>query len=135
MRVVLDTNVLFSGLASSETGPGQLLKHWHARRFQVMTCEEQIDEIRRVSRYAKMRGKFLPSEVGQLVSRLRKQTIVISTLPPIDRSPDPWDNYLLALSEVCHADFLVTGDKGGLLALGRHEGTAIVTVRHMLGRL
>jgi predicted nucleic acid-binding protein len=43
------------------------------------------------------------------------------------RSPDPNDDFLLAAAEAGHADYLVTGDKSGLLALLRHEGTRIVT--------
>jgi predicted nucleic acid-binding protein len=41
-------------------------------------------------------------------------------------------DYLLALAQKGHADFLVTGDKNDLLSLTRHAGTAIVTVREML---
>jgi predicted nucleic acid-binding protein len=60
---------------------------------------------------------------------------VITALPQVDLSPDPWDNFLLALAEAGGADFLVTGDKTGLLALGRHATASIVTVRDMLDRL
>ncbi len=44
-------------------------------------------------------------------------------------SPDPYDNYLLAMAAAGAADYLVTGDKRDLLALERHGGTRIVTVR------
>ena len=45
------------------------------------------------------------------------------------------DDFLLALCEVAHADFLVTGDKTGLLTVGSHAGTAILTARALLDRL
>jgi uncharacterized protein len=54
---------------------------------------------------------------------------MVETLPLVERSPDPYDNYLLALAEAGNADYLVTGDKTGLLALGDHHGTRIVTAR------
>jgi hypothetical protein len=38
-------------------------------------------------------------------------------------------NYLLGLSEAGLADYLVTGDKSGLLALDRHKGTRIITAK------
>ena len=41
-------------------------------------------------------------------------------------------NYLLATAAAGSADFLVTGDKRGLLALKLYEGTKIVTVRDFL---
>ncbi len=43
--------------------------------------------------------------------------------------------FLLALSEGGQADYLVTGDKSGLLALGRHKATRIVSAREFAGLL
>lgn len=40
--------------------------------------------------------------------------------------------YTLALSEASKADYLVTGDKGGLLALARHHSTWIVSAREFV---
>ncbi len=45
----------------------------------------------------------------------------------MERSPDPTDEFLLALSEGGEADFLVTRDKSGLLALERHNATRIIS--------
>ena len=44
----------------------------------------------------------------------------------VGRNPD---DFLLALSEAGKADYLVTGDKSGLLALEHHKGTRIVSAR------
>jgi predicted nucleic acid-binding protein len=43
------------------------------------------------------------------------------------RSPNPTDDFLLAMSEAGKADYLVTGDKGGLLALDCHKATRIIS--------
>jgi predicted nucleic acid-binding protein len=51
----------------------------------------------------------------------------IDPLPRVERSPDPADDFPLALSEAGKADYLVTGDKSGLLSLARHGGTRIVS--------
>jgi predicted nucleic acid-binding protein len=51
-------------------------------------------------------------------------------LPRVERSPDPTDDFLLALSEAGKADYLVTGDKSGLLSLTRHRATRIVSARN-----
>lgn len=56
-------------------------------------------------------------------------------LPTVDRSPDPTDNFLLALAEASGADYLVTGDKSGLLNLGRFDKTHIVTARKFIEQL
>jgi hypothetical protein len=53
----------------------------------------------------------------------------IDPLPRVERSYDPAHDFLLALAEVGKADYLVTGDKSGLLPLDRHKGTQIVSAR------
>jgi len=55
----------------------------------------------------------------------------VGPLPRIKRSPDPTDDFLLALSEAGRADYLVTGDRSGLLALARHQATRIVSARDL----
>jgi predicted nucleic acid-binding protein len=57
--------------------------------------------------------------------------IVVDKLPQLDVSPDPDDNYLLALAETGQAQFLVTGDKE-LLSLKRHKSTRIITPAAMI---
>ena len=59
----------------------------------------------------------------------------IDWLPRVRRSADPADDFLLALCEAGRADYLVTGDKTGLLVLGTHGGTTILTAREFLDRL
>jgi len=57
----------------------------------------------------------------------------VDPLPRMVRSSDPTDDFLLAMSEGGKADYLVTGDKGGLLALGRHKATRIVSAKEFAG--
>jgi predicted nucleic acid-binding protein len=51
----------------------------------------------------------------------------ILPLPRVERSPDPTNDFLLALSEAGKVDYLVTGDKSGLLSLARHAATRILS--------
>lgn len=132
MRVVLDTNVLISALLAERSLPAKLLLHWRQGRFTLLSCEEQLEELRRVTRYPRIRERLSPAIAGRLVNELRSLAALVGNLPEVDRSSDPWDNYLLALAQAGAADFLVTGDKADLLSLARHGRTAIVTVRHLL---
>jgi predicted nucleic acid-binding protein len=68
-----------------------------------------------------------PHKAGRLVNQIKRLAEDASLLPPVNRSPDPTDDFLLALCEAGNADYLVTGDKSRLLALDRHKATRIVS--------
>jgi putative PIN family toxin of toxin-antitoxin system len=135
MRVILDTNVLISAILTPESSSAGVVEHWREGKFELLTCDEHIGELRRVTRSSKIAPFIAAPLAGRLVNDVRKAAIWIAKLPDIDLSPDPWDNFLLALAEAGSADFLVTGDKRDLLALVRHGRTGIVTVRGFLNRL
>lgn len=61
------------------------------------------------------------------MNQVKQLAEVIDPLPRVKRSPDPADDFLLALSEAGQAEYLVTGDKSGLLSLDRHKTTRIVS--------
>jgi predicted nucleic acid-binding protein len=67
------------------------------------------------------------TKAGRLVNQIKKLAEDVDPLPPVIRSPDPTDDFLLAVSEAGKADYLVTGDKGGLLALDCHKPTRIIS--------
>lgn len=60
MRVVLDTNILFSALISPHGAPDAIYRAWRAARFEVVTSRMQLDEIRRASRYPKLQAGSPP---------------------------------------------------------------------------
>lgn len=132
MRLVIDTNVLVSALLSPSSLPARMLVLWRAGRFGLLTAEDQVDELRRVTRYAKIQERLAPGQAGKLINDLRALAITMDALPSVDASPDPDDNYLLAIAKAGSADFLVTGDKRDLLGIKSYAGTAIVTVRQFL---
>ncbi len=108
---------------------------WRKKRFELVTTEWQLDEFRRVFRYSKLRRFFKPAEVGNLVNGLRHQAAVLETLPTVELSPDPDDNPVLAMAEASQAQYLVTGNKKDLLALGTIGGTHIVSARQFVEAL
>lgn len=138
MRVILDTNVLVSALLVPGGVPAQLLDAWFDGRFVLLTSEEQLDELRRVTRQPRIRTYVEPSTAGSLVNDLRHFAELAKELPRLNVSTDPVDNFLLAMATVGRADYLVTGDKRDLLALKRCGTTRIVSTKRFLeivGRL
>lgn len=119
MRVVLDTNVLVSALLVELSPPAQLVAHWRRGGFSLLTASPQLDELMRVTRYPKISARIKPALAGRLINDLREVAVVVETLPQVDVSPDPYDNYLLSIASGGVADYLVTGDKPHLLAIGR----------------
>lgn len=132
MRVVLDTNILLSALLNSESIPGRVLDAWLYDRFILVMHELQLDEVRTVTRRPRFRSRFRPAEAGRLVNLIHDNAEFVRRLPRVRRSDDAADDFLLAMCETGAADYLVTGDKGGLLELGSHSATAIVAARRFL---
>jgi putative PIN family toxin of toxin-antitoxin system len=135
MRVVLDTNVLCSALMTPGGLPDRLYLAWRDRLFTLVTSEEQLEELRQVTRYPRVKQRIDPAAAGTLYNELHHLAVVLRNLPEIDVSPDAGDNFLLAMAQAGKADFLVSGDKRHVLSLKTFETTRIVTARQMLEKL
>ena len=120
MKIVLDTNVLLSGLAFSNGPPGRIVSAWETGLLRLLMSEFQLQEITRVLAYPKIRKLLRWDEarretfVRQL--GLRVELIDLTGVTPITVPADPDDNPILTTLVVGRADWLVTGDRG-LLAL------------------
>ena len=129
MRVVLDTNVLVPALMIQTGTPAAIYRAWLEGRFTLLTCVEHLDELRATLRKPAIARRIQPYRAGGLVNEIKKLAESMDALPGVRRSSDPTDDFLLALCEAGRADYLVTGDKSGLLALERHKSTRIVSAR------
>lgn len=127
MRVILDSNILFSALISPNTPPHRIYQAWRQGVFELVTCHEQLEEIRRASRYPKFKAILQPHRVGLMLNNMQSAT-VMDRLPSGYEAADPNDTFLLALADKSQAHYLVTGDKrAGILALLAIGQTQIVT--------
>ncbi|GAB1425071.1 putative toxin-antitoxin system toxin component, PIN family [Thauera terpenica] len=127
MRVVLDTNILFSALISPHGAPDTIYRAWRMARFEVVTSLAQLDEIRRASRYPKLQAVLQPTKVGVMINNLQR-ALVLDQLSRSFEADDPDDAFLLAMADAGRADYLVTGDRrAGLLERGHSGRTRILT--------
>jgi hypothetical protein len=129
MLVLLDSNVYFSALISPHGLPAQMIHKWRVGRFQILTCQHQIDEIRLASRNPKFRSLFQPHHIGVMLNHLYGANVWPGPIPRKHIAADPTDIFLLNLIESAQPDYAVTGDKrAGVLELGTLGRTKILTV-------
>ena len=83
MRVVIDTNVLISGLLVKGSAADDVRRAWERRALELVTSEWQLDEVRRISRYPRLAKRMRPHEFGRLIGRMRRSALVLSDLPEI----------------------------------------------------
>lgn len=121
LRVVLDTNVLLSGIAYPASVPGKILAAWRHGSVEVLLSAYILEELRRVlPRLAHRHGLTL-AEIDDLVDVLFVQAEVIEPLPGAepdlrDADDQPVLGTLLAALNTSRVDYLITGDKD-LLAM------------------
>jgi uncharacterized protein len=133
MRVVLDINIIVSALLAPAGKPAAIIRIWLDGKFTRLTCAEHLDELRSTLRKPRVADLLKHNKAGRLVNQIKKLAEDIDSLPRVERSPDPTDDFLLALCEGGKADYLVTGGKSGLVALDRHKATRIVSAREFAG--
>ena len=125
LRVVLDTNVLLSGIAYPASVPGKILAAWRHGSVDVLLSAYILEELRRVlPRLAHRHGLTSP-EIDDLVDVLFIQAEVIEPLPGVepalrDVDDQPVLGTLLAAQKTSSADYLITGDKDLLAMADRY---------------
>lgn len=121
MRVVLDTNVLLSGLAYPNSIPGKILAAWRLGSLEVVLSTFILEELRRVLPRLAHRHGLNAQQIDDLIDILSvKAEIVEPSTANEARLRDPSDQAILgsylaaSLTGVVH--YLISGDKD-LLAL------------------
>jgi len=135
VRLVLDTNLLIRALISEQGAPARLIDAWDEQRFVLLSSEKQLEELKTVTRRERLAPFIERSDVGRFINQIRAEALILDKLPRIDRSVDPADNFLLAMAEAGEADYLVSGDRRGVLALAQHGRTKSMTARAMMETL
>ncbi len=112
MRVVLDPNVLVAAAISTAGPPRQILTAWIDGRFELAISPALIDELRDVLARPKFRRWISAAMVSELIDGLADDALMLDDPPEQPAvSPDPDDDYLVALARAASADYLVSGDR------------------------
>lgn len=125
LRVVLDTNVLLSGIAYPASIPGKIMAAWRHGAIEVLLSVYILDELRRVLPRLSHRHGMSEADIDDLVDILSIQCEVIE--PATEATPDLRDpkdrpvlGTLLTAVQASTADYLITGDKDLLVMSDRY---------------
>ena len=131
MRLVLDTNLLVSGVIAAGL-PRRLVNGVKASEFELCTSEvllaELLDALSRDKFAVRLAQAGLTPE--GVVDDLRRLAIMVS--PPATPRvvlTDPDDDHVIAEALAGRADVIASGDKRDLLPLGSLLGVPILTAR------
>lgn len=116
LRVVLDTNVLLSGIAYSGSVPGKLIAAWRHGALELVLSSYILDELRRVLPRLARRHGLSADEIDDLIDTLAIQADLVEpeTIDDpglTDANDQPVLGTLIAALRDGQADLLITGDK------------------------
>jgi len=112
VRAVVDVNVLISAVLSARGPSAEVVRFTRDGGFELIVSELLIAELARALAYPKIRKRITSEKASAYLSWVRGHGTLADDPagPPPMRSPDPNDDYLLALA-VSRRAFLVTGDQ------------------------
>ena len=136
LRVFLDTNVIFSGLYSSEGPAGIILEHFINGKLLVVISQQVLEEV-----IGTIKEK-LPESLPALRRLLLSVTLEIVKNPVPDEIArwsrvimHPEDAIILAAAIAAQPDYFITGDKHFLEnpEILERSGLSIVNPAQFLG--
>ena len=131
MRIVLDTNVLVSGIFFAGP-PASILAAWAEGQLELLATVEILAEYRRVG--SRLSKKYASVDVDPVLDLVVRESRILEPFPvPADACDDKDDIKFLACAISGHATCVVSGDRSLLRASG-HEGIEVLTPRDFLTR-
>lgn len=124
LRVVLDTNVILSGLAYPGSAPGKIMQALRTGAIEVFLSDFILEELRRVLPRLRHRHGLDNQEIDDLVDilsfqaeRVAPHAVAGDAIRDIDDLPVL--GTFLAAQDMFAADYLVIGDKDLLSEAGK----------------
>lgn len=108
MKVVLDTNVLVSGLLKGHSDSGMIIRLVAGGLIQVVYDARILSEYREV--LARPKFGFDPALIDILLREIEEDGLLFTAVPLPERLPDPDDEPFLELASAAQV-ILVTGNK------------------------
>lgn len=133
MKVVLDTNVLVSGLLFRGT-PGRILSAWADGVVSLVVSPDILDEYRRVGWELSKGREPLQRALDALLALLTVTATIVKAPPlPAAVCEDPDDDMFLAAALAGDAQMIVSGDKH-LLRVSGWKSIKVLKPRQFVDR-
>jgi len=134
LRVVADPGVLIAALLSPGGAPAEILEHWGEGAFDLVVSPKLLEEFGRTLSRRKFRRYATLEEARRYVESVRERAVHADDAPDAGgESPDPGDDYLIALARTANAHVLVSGDAH--LTEIEQARPPVLTPRQFLDRL
>jgi putative PIN family toxin of toxin-antitoxin system len=132
MKVVVDTNVLVSGVFFGGL-PARVLDAWRDGRVSLVVSPEILDEYRRVGE--ELACRFPPVSLGPFLGLLVTHAEIVEA-PRLSKPvcSDPNDDKFFAGAVAGRCELIISGDRHLLEASGSH-GVKVVTPRQFVDTL
>ncbi len=137
IKVVLDTNVVISGLLIPGSPPAKILDLWADSQVSVVISPPLVEEYLEVILRPKFAGLGMVHERQGLIEGLIDQQSSVLVVPEVTFhavTTDPDDNLVLDCAVQGKTDFIVSGDSH-LLELRELKGIPVVSPHELLDRL
>lgn len=111
IRAVLDTNVYVAALLSRQGAPARLVAALHEGLFDALTCPKQLAELTGVLARPRIARHVSTDTARDFVAWLERVAVTVPDPGDVAAlSPDPDDDYLIALALIGRARVIVSGD-------------------------
>jgi uncharacterized protein len=129
VRVVLDTNVLISGIFFKGP-PYRILKAWRANEIDLIVSREILEEYRRTAEI--LADRFPPVDLQAILLLIEKEAkFCDAPALPNPVCVDPDDDKFIACALSSGAGMIVSGDKH-LLKVSGFQGIRVIRPREFV---
>ena len=127
MRIVIDTNVLISGIIFGGK-PSKIIELLFGKKISVFASPEMVDEYKRI--YGEL-GERYAKRTHNALNEIINSMNILPSHSHIEACRDPDDNKFIECAIDNRCIYIVSGDKD-LLVLEQYEDIGILTVSEFL---
>lgn len=134
LRVVVDTNVLASGIvrANPAAAPSLVIDAWRAHLFQLISSDHILRELERTLDRPYFRQRITTDVIRSVIQLIREYgTVIEPTIAVGGVASHAEDDIVIATAVTAAARYLVTGDRQ-LLQVEQHRSVQIISAHDFL---